>query len=64
MGLVPQPGIELVPPELEAQSLNHWATREVPLAAIYSACTVHQALVYVLHISSPQLGLILTTGDI
>ena len=25
-----QPGIELMPPELEVQSLNHWTTREVP----------------------------------
>ena len=28
--LVPQPGIEPTPPALEAQSLNHWTTREVP----------------------------------
>ena len=28
--LVPQPGIKPVPPALEAQSLNHWTTREVP----------------------------------
>ena len=28
--LVPQPGIEHTPPALEAQILNHWATREVP----------------------------------
>ena len=27
--LVSQPGIEIVPPALEAQSLNHWTTREV-----------------------------------
>ena len=27
--LVPLPGIELMPPAVEAQSLNHWATREV-----------------------------------
>ena len=26
--LVSQPGIELAPPELKAQSLNHWATLE------------------------------------
>ena len=31
--LVPQPGIEPVPPALEAQSLNHWTTREVPRVA-------------------------------
>ena len=29
--LVPQPGIQLMPPELEAQSPNHWTTREVPI---------------------------------
>ena len=28
--LVPQPGIEPVPPALEAWSLNHWTTKEVP----------------------------------
>ena len=28
--LVPHPGIESVLPALEAQSLNHWTTREVP----------------------------------
>ena len=28
--LVPQGGTELTPPALEAQSLNHWITREVP----------------------------------
>ena len=28
--LVPQPGIVLVPPPLEAWNLNHWTAREVP----------------------------------
>ena len=28
--LVPQGGTESMPPALEAQSLNHWITREVP----------------------------------
>ena len=28
--LVPRPGIEPMPPEVEARSLNHWFTREVP----------------------------------
>ena len=28
--LVPQPGMELVPPTVGEWSLNHWATREVP----------------------------------
>ena len=27
--LAPQPGIELVPPAVETQSLNHWTAREV-----------------------------------
>ena len=27
---VPQPGIEPTPPVVEAWSLNHWTTREVP----------------------------------
>ena len=29
--LVPRPGIEPVPPAVEARSLNHWTTREVPV---------------------------------
>ena len=33
--LVPQPGIEPMPPALEAWSLNHWTTREVPEMKIY-----------------------------
>ena len=28
--LLPQPGIELVPPAGEVPSLNHWTTREAP----------------------------------
>ena len=28
--LVPHPGIKPMPPPLEAQSLNHWTTRDVP----------------------------------
>lgn len=27
---VPQPGIKPLPPAVEAQSVNHWAPREVP----------------------------------
>ena len=30
-----QPGIEPVPPALEAQSLNHWTTREVPMSVLF-----------------------------
>ena len=29
--LVPRPGIESAPPAVEALSLNHWTTREVPI---------------------------------
>ena len=29
--LVPRPGIEPVPPAVEARGLNHWTTREVPI---------------------------------
>ena len=32
--LVSAPGFEPVPPALEAQSLNHWATRELPLKQV------------------------------
>ena len=32
--LVPQPGIEPMPPEVEAQSLNHWTAREIPQSFI------------------------------
>ena len=32
--LVPWPGIEFVLPELGAQSLSHWITREVPVALL------------------------------
>ena len=28
--LVPRPGMELAPPALEAQSLNHWTARKSP----------------------------------
>ena len=28
--LVPQPGIEPIPPEMEMWHLNHWTTRDVP----------------------------------
>ena len=31
----PQPGIEPMPPAVEAWSLNHWITREVPHNEIF-----------------------------
>ena len=37
--LVPQPETELMPPETEAQSPNHWTTREF-LALILLYCLV------------------------
>ena len=33
--LVPPSGIEPLPPALEAQSLNHWTVREVPVFFLY-----------------------------
>ena len=32
--LVPLSGIEHMPPAVEARSLNHWTTREVPQSAL------------------------------
>ena len=32
--LVPQPGIEPMPPAVKVQSLNHWIAREVPQSSI------------------------------
>ena len=32
--MVPPPGIEPVPPEVEAWCLNHWTSREVPIQSI------------------------------
>ena len=34
--LIPQPGVDLVPPAVEAWSLNHWTSREVPKILQYS----------------------------
>ena len=36
--LVPQPGMEPVPPTVEAWSLNHWTVREAPGPRLYSTC--------------------------
>ena len=33
--LVPQPGIKPVPTTVQAQSLNHWTTQEVPRGSIF-----------------------------
>ena len=32
--LVPQPGIKPMPSAVEAQSLNHWTIREVPIVSL------------------------------
>ena len=37
--LVPQPGIELMSPEVGARSLNHWTAREV-LIILFYCCIV------------------------
>ena len=39
--LVPRPGIELRPPALGVQSLNHWIPREFPMTIYFApVCTV------------------------
>ena len=42
--LVPRPGVKLLPPTLEAQSLNHWTTREFPHHCVleFITCLVSQ----------------------
>ena len=42
--LVPPPGIELAPPELDAPSLNHWTTREAPELDFKGAGDPHQII--------------------
>ena len=42
--LVPWPGIEPRPPALGAQSLSHWATREVPHPTLLSLGLFHRYL--------------------
>lgn len=37
--LVPQPGFKPASPEAEAQSPNHWTTREVPIITIVIFCS-------------------------
>ena len=38
--LVPPPGIEPLPPILEARSLNHWTTGEVPTVYLFTFSAV------------------------
>ena len=40
--LVPQPGIELEPPALEAPSFNHWTAREFPTIQ-FQCCHLREA---------------------
>ena len=42
--LVPWPGIEPAPPAVEAWSLNHWGTREVPIFCILISCIFPKVL--------------------
>ena len=39
--LVPRPGIELLLPSLEAQSLTYWTAREVPSASCLTSYSPH-----------------------
>ena len=46
--LVPQPGVKPTPPAVEAWSLNHWTTREVPYSLQFKIPTP-QSLLTVAH---------------
>ena len=69
--LVLQPGIEPVPPAVEAQSLNHWTAREVPFFILFfwiihymvplTLVTVYRALLCVGHSVKLILYIILST---
>ena len=41
---LPQPGIEPMPPALEAQSLNHWTTRELESCYFLKLCPIENGL--------------------
>ena len=49
--LVPRPGIELRPPALGVQSLNHWIPREVP--SILSLLSLHTVLLCLQSLRQP-----------
>ena len=60
--LVPRPGIRPIPPALEAQSLNHWTAREIPILTVLKY-TVQWHWVYSITVQpspylfeSPSLG--------
>ena len=55
--LIPRPGIEPMPPALEAWSLNHWTTREVPICRLFDdghsdQCEVVPHCTFDLHFSN------------
>ena len=54
--LVPRPGIEPVPPAVEAQSLNHWTTREILKIYIYFFVPFAIFLYQIYQPPSPHLG--------
>ena len=67
---VPCPGIEPEPPALEAQSLNHWTTRELPMLFIFKQLywdiiyTPYSASIYVYNSMAlvyPQIYTTITT---
>ena len=40
-----QPGIQPVPPAMEAQNLNHWTTGEVPYFTYFKQCSVSPLII-------------------
>ena len=54
--LVPRPGIKPMSPALEAQSLNHWTTREVPVNP--SSLSVFYMIVCICESHTPNLSLL------
>ena len=58
--LVPRPGIEPVPPAVEAQSLKHWTAREAPEVFL-----ILEILAYVgWHLIEVLIGIFLMTNDV
>ena len=60
--LAPRPGIEPVPPAVEAQSLNHWTTREVPVQWLFVCLFVYLWLCWVF-VDVHGLSLVVASGD-
>lgn len=48
--LVPQPGVEVVPPSLEALIFSHWTTREVPFLILDQDLQAQNGLAISVHI--------------